>query len=156
LAALVTTREIADAFDTGMEFFSTFGGNPVACAAGVAVLDVLADEALPERAAELGDRLRAGLLELQRAHALLGDVRGLGLFQGVAVVADSATREPDPVRASRLVHRLRHKGVLAGTDGLEGEVVKLRGPLVLEPADVDRLLRALADVLDESAFREDH
>jgi 4-aminobutyrate aminotransferase-like enzyme/Ser/Thr protein kinase RdoA (MazF antagonist) len=156
LAALVTTREIADAFDTGMEFFSTFGGNPVACAAGMAVLDVLADEALPERAAELGDRLRAGLLELQRAHALLGDVRGLGLFQGVAVVADSATREPDPVRASRLVHRLRHKGVLAGTDGLEGEVVKLRGPLVLEPADVDRLLHALADVLDESAFREDH
>jgi 4-aminobutyrate aminotransferase-like enzyme len=153
LAAVVTTREIADAFDTGMEFFSTFGGNPVACAAGEAVLDVLDDEALPARAAELGDRLRAGLLELQRAYPWLGDVRGMGLFHGVAVVTDPATREPDPWRAAHLVHRLRHKGILAGTDGVGHDVVKLRGPLVLEPADIDRLLEELAGILGESAFQ---
>src|SRR6185295_6413393 len=126
LAAVVTTPEIAASFANGMEFFSTFGGNPVACAAGLAVLDVLRDEDLQENALRVGTRLIAGLKGLMDRHPLVGDVRGSGLFLGVELVRDRQTREPAPEEASYVVNRLREKGVLAGTDGPYDNVLKLR------------------------------
>ena len=94
LAAVVTTEEIAASFDNGMEFFSTFGGNPVACAAGLAVLDVLVDEELQRNAREVGARWIARLSDLQSTFPLIGDVRGLSLFLGIDLVNDQSTRAP--------------------------------------------------------------
>src|SRR5258706_1661996 len=117
LAAVVTTPEIADSFNNGMEFFSTFGGNPVACAAGLAVLDVLEEGHLQPNALRVGAHLIEGLKTLQTRHALIGDVRGSGLFLGIDFVLERETREPAPWPASYVVNRLRDCGILAGIDG---------------------------------------
>src|SRR5437899_2911362 len=130
LAAVITTREIADSFDNGMEFFSTFGGNPVACAAGLAVLDALEEEKLQRQALRVGTHLISGLRKLQELHDLIGDVRGSGLFLGIDLVLDRETREAAPLQASYVVNRLRDCGILAGTAGPHHHVIKLRPPLV--------------------------
>jgi 4-aminobutyrate aminotransferase-like enzyme/Ser/Thr protein kinase RdoA (MazF antagonist) len=153
LAAVVTTPEIAAAFDNGMEFFSTFGGNPVACAAGLAVLDVLEDERLQQNARRVGDRLKASLERLAERHALIGDVRGSGLFLGVELVRDRATRAAATRETSYVVERLRERGVLTGSDGPFENVLKLRPPLVLTPADADLFIETLDAVLAEDAAR---
>jgi 4-aminobutyrate aminotransferase-like enzyme/Ser/Thr protein kinase RdoA (MazF antagonist)/murein DD-endopeptidase MepM/ murein hydrolase activator NlpD len=151
LAAVVTTQEIADSFNNGMEFFSTFGGNPVACAAGLAVLDVLEEEQLQGHALRVGTRLISGLRKLQERHALVGDVRGSGLFLGIDFVLDRETREPAPLQASYLVNRLRDCGILTGTDGPHHNVIKLRPPLVFSESDADFFARTLDDILGEDA-----
>src|SRR5205085_6403557 len=96
LAAVVATREIAESFNNGMEFFSTFGGNPVACAAGLAVLDVLRDERLQAHALSVGSRMLDGLRQLVERHPIVGDARGSGLFLGLELVRDRATLAPAP------------------------------------------------------------
>lgn len=149
LAAVVATPEIANAFDNGMEFFSTFGGNPVSCAAGSAVLDVLEEEHLQENALRVGNYLIAGLKELQELHALIGDVRGSGLFLGIDLVQDRDTREPATRQASYVVNRLRDRGILTGTDGHHDNVIKLRPPLIFSTADADLFIATLDSVLDE-------
>jgi 4-aminobutyrate aminotransferase-like enzyme/Ser/Thr protein kinase RdoA (MazF antagonist) len=149
LGAVITTRAIAQSFDNGMEFFSTFGGNPVACAAGLAVLDVLRDELLGENATRVGRRLIGALRGLMEKHALIGDVRGAGLFLGVEFVLDRETRTPAPRQARYIVNRLRDLGVLTGTDGPHENVIKLRPPLVLNDADADLFVATLSRVLGE-------
>lgn len=151
LAAVVTTPEIAASFNNGMEFFSTFGGNPVACAAGLAVLDVLEEEHLQENALRVGRYLVARLKALQEKHALIGDVRGSGLFLGLDLVLDHATREPAPAQASYVVNRLRERGILTGTDGPHHNVIKLRPPLIFSQADADLFATTLDAVLREDA-----
>jgi 4-aminobutyrate aminotransferase-like enzyme len=153
LGAVVTTEEIAAAFDDGMEFFSTFGGNPVACAAGLAVLDVLEDERLQERALRVGAHFIGRLRELGERHALIGDVRGSGLFLGVELVRDRGSREPAPEEADYVVNRLREAGVLTGTDGPHDNVLKLRPPLVFSEDDVDLFVSVLDEVLGEDPAR---
>jgi 4-aminobutyrate aminotransferase-like enzyme/Ser/Thr protein kinase RdoA (MazF antagonist) len=153
LAAVITTAEIAASFDNGMEFFSTFGGNPVAVAAGLAVLDVLEEERLQENALLVGDYLIARLRELQEGHALIGDVRGSGLFLGVDFVRDRTTCEPAPDQASYIVNRLRDSGILTGTDGPHHNVIKLRPPLVFSQIDADLLVSTLHSILEEDAAR---
>ena len=153
LAAVVTKREIAASFDNGMEFFSTFGGNPVACAVGLAVLDVLEEEGLQDRAWRVGEHLIEGLRRLQQRHALIGDVRGSGLFLGVELVRDRTTLEPAPEEAAYVVERLRERGVLTGTDGPHHNVLKLRPPLVFTEEDADLFLGSLDDVLGEDGAR---
>jgi 4-aminobutyrate aminotransferase-like enzyme len=153
LAAVVTTPEVAAAFDNGMEFFSTFGGNPVACAAGLAVLDVLEDEHLPENARQVGSHLKAALERLARRHAIIGDVRGSGLFLGVELVRDRATREPATAETDYVVQRLRDRGVLTGSDGPFENVLKLRPPLVLTDADAELFIETLDEILAEDAAR---
>jgi len=155
LGAVITTRAIAEVFDTGMEFFSTFGGNPVACAAGLAVLDVIEDEGLQAHARRIGDRLVTGLQRLQKDHTLIGDVRGSGLFIGVELVRDRETLEPADRQAAYVVDRLRDLGVLAGTDGPFSNVIKIRGPLAVNEHDVDRALELLDRVLGEDAAQPD-
>ena len=151
LAVVVTTPEIAASFNNGMEFFSTFGGNPVACAAGLAVLDVLEEDHLQENALRIGTYLAARLKALQEKHALIGDVRGAGLFLGVDLVLDRATREPAPRQASYVVNRLRERGILTGTDGPHHNVIKLRPPLIFSQADADLFVTTLESVLAEDA-----
>ncbi len=149
LAAVVTTREIAASFANGMEFFSTFGGNPVACAAGLAVLDVLRDENLQENALRVGSQWIGDLRALQAKHQLIGDVRGSGLFLGIDLVTDQETRAPATRQASYVVNRLREEGILAGTDGPDHNVIKLRPPLCFTAHDAARFTSTL-----DSIFRE--
>jgi hypothetical protein len=151
LAAVVTTPEIAASFDNGMEFFSTFGGNPVACAAGLAVLDVLETEHLQENALSTGRYLISRLKALQEKYALLGNVRGSGLFLGLDLVLDRKSREPAPQQASYVVNRLRERGILTGTDGPHHNVIKLRPPLVFSQADADLFVTTLEAILGEDA-----
>jgi 4-aminobutyrate aminotransferase-like enzyme/Ser/Thr protein kinase RdoA (MazF antagonist) len=143
IGAVATTRAIADAFDNGMEFFSTFGGNTVSCAIGIAVLDVLRDEALQAHALAVGDRMLARLRPLIDRYPIVGDVRGSGLFLGVELVRDRGTLEPAGAEASFIANRMRERGVLLGTDGPHHNVVKIRPPMPFSEGDADLLVDAL-------------
>jgi 4-aminobutyrate aminotransferase-like enzyme len=147
LGAVVTTPEIAASFDNGMEFFSTFGGSTVSCAVGLAVLDVVRDEQLQAHAREVGDHLLARLCSLPDRSALVGDVRGSGLFIGVEMVRDRQTLEPAAAEASDVVNRLREEGILIGTDGPYHNVLKIRPPMPFTKEDADVLASALDTAL---------
>jgi 4-aminobutyrate aminotransferase-like enzyme/Ser/Thr protein kinase RdoA (MazF antagonist) len=153
LAAVVTTEAIAASFANGMEFFSTFGGNPVACAAGLAVLDVMRDERLQERALRVGGRFVAGLNRLAERHPLIGDVRGSGLFLGIELVRDRRGLEPAAAEAAYAVNRLRDLGILTGTDGPFHNVIKIRPPLCFSEADAELFVSTLDAVLAEDPVR---
>jgi 4-aminobutyrate aminotransferase-like enzyme/Ser/Thr protein kinase RdoA (MazF antagonist) len=146
LGAVVTTRAIADAFANGMEFFSTFGGNPVSCACGLAVLNVIEEEGLQERARTLGRQFIDGLQVLQDRHQIIGDVRGSGLFLGIELVRDPATLEPADREATDIVNAMRQRGVLLSTDGPLHNVIKIKPPMVLDENDIDMTLRLLDEV----------
>jgi 4-aminobutyrate aminotransferase-like enzyme/Ser/Thr protein kinase RdoA (MazF antagonist) len=147
MGAVVTTRAIAERFDNGMEFFSTFGGSTAACAAALATLRATVEENLQAPALEVGAHLLGRLRELQKEHYLIGDVRGSGLFIGVELVRDRATLEPAGEEASAVVNHMRELGVLAGTDGAFHNVIKIRGPLCLTIADADIVVGALGAAL---------
>ena len=153
MGAVATTREIAEAFDNGMEYFNTFGGNPVSCAIAGAVLEVLEREELQRRALEVGGTLRQGLEELADTHSLIGDVRGHGLFLGFELVEDRETLEPAAAKAKRLVERMRCWGFLLSTDGPLHNVVKIKPPMQISEGDVHQTLAALDEVLNESALQ---
>jgi 4-aminobutyrate aminotransferase-like enzyme len=148
IGAVVTTREIAASFDNGMEFFSTFGGNTVSCAIGLAVLDVLRDEHLQAHALRVGQRMLRALGQFVERHALVGDVRGSGLFLGVELVRDRETLEPAAAEASYVATRLREMGILLGTDGPYHNVVKIRPPMPFSEEDADLVVGALDHALD--------
>jgi 4-aminobutyrate aminotransferase-like enzyme len=153
LGAVVTTPEIAASFDNGMEYFNTFGGNPVSCATGLAVLDVIADERLQDNARVVGARMLEGLTELAERHALIGDVRGLGLYIGVELVLDRESRTPAGTHASYIANRMRDHGILLSTDGPDHNVLKVKPPMVLDVADAHRLVGALDRIMQEDALR---
>jgi len=147
LGAVVTTPEIAASFANGMEFFSTFGGNPVSAAIGLAVLDVMRDEGLRSHALEVGRKLKEGLAELTARHPAVGDVRGLGLFLGVEIVAPGPV--PDRGRARYVVERMKEKGILLSTDGPDDNVIKIKPPLPFSAEDATRVVETLDEVLGE-------
>ena len=147
MAAVVTRREIADAFDQGPTYFNTFGGNPVACAAGLAVLEVLEEENLLANVQRTGALLRQGLEALQSRHPLIGDVRGLGLYLGAELVADPETLTPAPGAAEEVVERMKAVGILINTCGLDQNVLKIKPPLITGPPEVDRFLTTLDAIL---------
>src|SRR5204863_1578845 len=147
MGAVITTPEIAASFANGMEYFNTFGGNPVSCAVGLAVLDVIRDEELQQNALEVGDYLRQGLRELQKRHSLIGDVRGLGLFIGIELVRNRETLEPADSEAALIVERMKERGVLLSTDGPYHNVIKIKPPMVFSKADADLLISGLDWVL---------
>ena len=151
LAAVITTPEIARSFDNGMEFFNTFGGNPVACAAGIAVLTVVEEENLQQRALRVGNYLKKSLASLQAQYPIIGDVRGSGLFLGVDLVLDPVTRSAATAQARYVVNRLRERGILTGTDGPFNNVIKLRPPLIISERDVDIFTETLGSVLAEDS-----
>jgi 4-aminobutyrate aminotransferase-like enzyme len=149
LGAVVTTPEIARAFANGMEYFNTYGGNPVSCAIGTAVLDVIADERLQDHALRVGAHLLASLRDVQSRHALVGDVRGRGLFIGVELVRDRATLEPAGDEAGILANRMRDRGVLVSTDGPFHNVLKIKPPLCFSERDADLLASTMDELLQE-------
>ena len=148
VAAVVTTPEIAARFAERRNYFNTFGGNPVSAAVALAVLDVIADEDLLTNSATTGALLGSGLAELASRHDVIGNVQGSGLFWGLDLVADRATREPVAYSdAKRLASELRNRGILAGVTGRYTNVLKLRPPLVFRPEHVESLLRTLDELL---------
>ncbi len=149
LAAVVTTPEIAESFANGMEYFNTFGGNPVSCAIGLAVLDVLEQESLQENARTVGNRLLAGLRKLQTQFPLIGDVRGLGLYLGAELVRDRQTLEPAAAEATYIANRMRDKGILISTDGPLHNVLKIKPPLVFTNENADFLVETLGEIMNE-------
>ena len=132
-----------------MEYFNTFGGNPVSCAVGQAVLDVIADEGLQAHARDLGSRFRSSLESLQERHEIIGHVRGLGLFLGVEMVRNRQTLEPAAREAQAVVERMKDDRVLLSTDGPLHNVLKIKPPLVLTADDADMFVRGFDDVLTE-------
>jgi 4-aminobutyrate aminotransferase-like enzyme/Ser/Thr protein kinase RdoA (MazF antagonist) len=141
LGAVVTTPEIAASFANGMEYFNTFGGNPVSCAVGLAVLDAIRDEGLQENAKSVGEYLIERLRDLQTRYSLITDVRGLGLFLGFEM--------PREQEATELVNRMKDRGVLLSTDGPLHNVIKIKPPLVFSRTDADLMLDRLDRTLSE-------
>ncbi|MCL4115894.1 UNVERIFIED_CONTAM: hypothetical protein GTU68_053517 [Idotea baltica] len=155
LAAVVTTRTVADAFANGMEYFNTFGGNPVSCAIGLEVLRVIEEEDLQNNAAEVGSYLKEELEELQREFQIIGDVRGAGLFLGFELVRDRDSLEPADLEASYLANRMRGRGILMSTDGPYHNVIKIKPPMVFSKPNVDFLVENLRSVLREDFMLKD-
>jgi 4-aminobutyrate aminotransferase-like enzyme len=151
LGAVVTTRAIAAAFANGMEYFNTFGGNPVSAAIGLAVLDVIRDEGLQEHARVVGEQVLGGLREVAARREAIGDVRGMGLFIGIELVRDRVTREPSPELARDLADIAAERGVLLSTDGPFHNVIKIKPPLVFSATDAHRLIETVDAILGELA-----
>jgi 4-aminobutyrate aminotransferase-like enzyme/Ser/Thr protein kinase RdoA (MazF antagonist) len=147
VAAVITRREIAEAFAAETVFFSTFGGNPVSAAAALAVLDVLEDERVLPRVVEAGEALRVAVRDVAARHPSIGDVRGVGLANGVEIVADPRAKTPDPGLASAVKEGLRERGVLVGSTGRHGNVLKVRPPLAFTVVQVPVFAEALEGTL---------
>lgn len=149
LAAVVTTPEIAESFETGMEFFSTTGGNPVSCAVGLAVLDVIEEEHLQENALKVGNYFMNQLKQLQSKHSLIGDVRGCGLFIGVEFVLNPTTLEPATKETAYVIERMKELGILISSDGPFDNVLKIKPTLRFTQENVDYFIRTLDTILTE-------
>jgi len=149
LAAVVTTPEISEAFTTGMEYFNTYGGNPVSCAVGLAVLEIVKEEGLQKHALEVGNYLKDGLMELMSKHQIIGDVRGLGLFIGIELVRDRETLEPAAEEATQVIEQMKDRGILISTDGPLHNVLKIKPPLVFNEKNAKFLVETLDLILTE-------
>lgn len=150
LAATVTRRDLADEFSQHAHYFNTFGGNPVSCAAGLAVLDVIEQEELQENALDVGLYLNAGLADLASCHDAIGDVRGDGLFKSVEMVIDRETREPARSLVPDIVNELRKRCILVGSTGIDNNILKLRPPMVFSKENADKFLQSFGEVLAAS------
>lgn len=143
MAAVVTTREIADKFANGMEYFNSFGGNPVSCAIGMAVMDVIEGEGLQQKALETGTYIIDGMRDMMDRHPLIGHVRGSGLFFGAELVKDRGTMERATDEASAIVQYLREDAVLFSTDGPYDNVLKGKPPMVFGMDEANIFLNKL-------------
>jgi alanine-glyoxylate transaminase / (R)-3-amino-2-methylpropionate-pyruvate transaminase len=146
LGAVVTTPAIAQALAARLHF-NTFGGNPVVCAIGRAVLEVIEREQLQANALRVGDRLKAGLARLAEKHALIGDVRGLGLMLGVELVKDRATKTPASAECAAVFERARELGLLVGKGGLSGNTLRIKPPMIVTAEDADFIVAVLDEAL---------
>jgi 4-aminobutyrate aminotransferase-like enzyme/Ser/Thr protein kinase RdoA (MazF antagonist) len=143
LAAVITTPEIAHSFMTGMEYFNTFGGNPVSAAIGQTVLDVIVDESLQRNALNTGDYLMAGVREFGESIEYIGDVRGSGLFIGVELVSDRSSQTPGTKITRDLIEFARENGVFLSSDGPADNVLKIKPPMIISKTEVDIFLDVL-------------
>ena len=147
LAGVIARPDLMSAFRNQVMYFNTFGGNPVSCAVGKAVLDVIKDEDLMSNARVVGDYVIAGLHRLQGKHEIIGDVRGRGLFFGAELVRDRKTREPATDETKRLVNSMRERGVLLSRIGQFDNVLKMRPPMPFSRDNADLLLQTLDEAL---------
>lgn len=148
LAAVVCTRAVADAFANGMEYFNTFGGNPVSCAIGRQVLQVIKEDKLQENALEVGEYLKKQLKNLQQSYPIIADVRGEGLFLGIELVDENKTPLPD--ETNYLANRMKDFKILMSVDGPQHNVLKIKPPMCFSKANADYMLEVLTQVLNES------
>ena len=146
MAAVFTTPEISASFEE-MEFFSTFGGNPVSCAIGISVLDAIEEDKLMQNAKEVGSIFINGLLELKDKYTVIGDVRGKGLFIGFELVKDRETLEPATVEAKEIVKEMQHRNVLLSIDGPHKNVIKIKPPMVITKEDAWKTIKLLDEVM---------
>lgn len=153
MGAVVTTDEIAESFRNGMEFFSSFGGNPVSCAIGKAVLDVIEAENLQQNAMEVGNYYQQQLKELAQQYSCIGDVRGSGLFIGAELIKNQETLEPDTELAGHIKNVLREQHVLISTDGPFNNVLKSKPPLCFSKENVDEVIEKMNGVLKKQAHK---
>jgi len=140
VGAVVTTDEIARAFENGMEFFSSFGGNPVSCEIGKAVLEVIEEESLQDNALEVGHQLMEGFKSMQKENEMIHDVRGAGLFIGIELVKKSDAGSPATKEAKRIINSMKDKGILLSTDGPHNNVIKIKPPLCFSMDNAYQLL----------------
>ncbi len=147
MGAVVTTDAIAEAFANGMEFFSSFGGNPVSCAIGKAVLEVMGEEGLQENARQTGDYLKNLLLNLKEKHPEIGDIRGSGLFFGVELIQNYNRNQPATALAKNIQNGLKDMGILIGIDGPDNNVLKIKPPMCFTRNNADQLVEGLISQL---------
>jgi 4-aminobutyrate aminotransferase-like enzyme len=148
MGGIAARAALLDRFADEVKYFNTFGGNPVAAAAGLAVLDIIQDEELLANALAVGSYMMNGLREIGNRHLQIGDVRGAGLFIGLELV-HGRDREPAPEIASLLINRLRHRGILVGAAGPFGSTLKIRPPLCFTKGNADEFISACDEVLRE-------
>ena len=147
IAGVVTRRDLVEDFSKKAHYFNTFGGNPVSCAAGLAVLDIIARENLQQNALDVGQYIINGLWQLAEEYDCIGDVRGSGLFLALELVSDREARTPATELAGSVVESLRERGVLTGCIGPESNILKLRSPMTLSRSNAEYFLSALKDSL---------
>jgi len=147
LAAVVTTQAIAESFETGMEFFSSFGGNPVSCAIGMAVLDVLEEELLPQNSLMTGQYFQDQMNLLKAQYPTIGNVRGCGLFLGFEFVKNPDTMEPATELTAHIKNALKENYILSSTDGPHESVLKVKPPLCFNRKNVDQFVNTLEKTL---------
>jgi 4-aminobutyrate aminotransferase-like enzyme len=145
IAAVVSQRGFVESFARASGYFNTFGGNPVSCAAALAVLDVVENENLQKNALVVGQHIVDSLWQLADKHECIGDIRGTGLFLALELVRDREERTPASDFAARVVNDLRGRGVLTGTIGPDSNILKLRPPLVLSIQDANFMIKTLAE-----------
>ena len=146
LGAVVTTPKIAAALAQRIHF-NTFGGNPVVCAQGKAVLEVIEREGLQANALEMGSRILLGLQNLKEKHNVIGDVRGKGLLLGIELVKDRGTKEPAKAECAQVLETCRDLGLLLGKGGLHGQTIRFSPPMCIHQADADFILEVLDQAL---------
>jgi len=159
MGAVVCTEEIARSFETGMEFFSSFGGNPVSCEIGLTVLDVIEDESLQQNARTVGDYLLAELPKIFTSHASrvpchVSDIRGSGLFLGIEFVKDPLTMVPDTETARSIVYAMKDRGYLLSTDGPNDNVIKFKPPMCFSMENARELAGELASLWSSYIIQE--
>ena len=147
LSVVVTKKQIADKFNNGMEYFNSFGGNPVSCAVGKAVLNVIEDEKLQQNAHKVGEYLLEKLKQLQGEFPLIGQVRGMGLFIGIELIKEKSKLIPAHAEAEKVVNEMMRKRILLSTDGPDHNVIKIKPPMVFSTENADELVLNLSEVL---------
>ena len=147
LSALVTTREISEQFNNGMEYFNSFGGNPVSCAIGHSVLNIIENEELQQNANDVGQYLKSMLNGLKEKFDLIGDVRGKGLFLGLELVRDLESLEPAYKEAKYIVNIMKEMGILISVDGPNDNVLKIKPPMIFNRDDALFLIESLDTIL---------
>lgn len=150
LSGVVGKADIMDAPEPG-GLGGTYGGNPIACAAALAVLDVIEEEGLVQRSVELGQQLEKGLIALKQRHPQIGEVRGIGFMRAIEFITDPVSRTPDPNITQRVIEKARDKGLLVIKCGVHRNVIRFLGPLVAEDADVAEALSIVGDAIEEAA-----
>ena len=147
LSVVVAKKQIADKFNNGMEYFNSFGGNPVSCAVGKAVLNVIEDEKLQQNAHKVGEYLLEELKRLQGEFPLIGQVRGMGLFIGIELIKEKSKLIPAHAEAEKVVNEMMRKRILLSTDGPDHNVIKIKPPMVFSTENADELVLNLSEVL---------
>ena len=147
LSVVVTTKDFAEKFNNGMEYFNSFGGNPVSCAVGKAVLRALEEENMQQNANSIGKYLLQESKELQSEFSLIGEVRGKGLFIGIELIKNSSNLSPASKEAEEVVNKMKRKKILLSTDGPDHNVIKIKPPMIFNRQNADELVLKLSEGL---------
>jgi len=149
LSVVVTSEDLSNEFNNGMEYFNSFGGNPVSCAIGHAVLKIIEEEELQKNAFRVGNELKTLLNEVKSVHDIIGDVRGKGLFLGIEIIRDLETLEPDKQVTHKIVNEMRNRKILLSSDGPDHNVIKIKPPMVFNSSNALFLVETLDKVLSK-------